>query len=71
MAPYRGLRASKRNAVQYEIGNPLTASMRTRHQLPAALYAPCGWFCSRTCKAEESLNMTGHRLSLASTAMSA
>jgi uncharacterized protein (DUF302 family) len=31
---------SRRNAVQYEIGNPLTASMITRHQLPAALYAP-------------------------------
>ncbi|MEA2822337.1 MAG: hypothetical protein QOJ86_4341 [Bradyrhizobium sp.] len=30
----------RRNAVQYEIGNPLTASMMTRHQLPAALYAP-------------------------------
>jgi uncharacterized protein (DUF302 family) len=29
-----------RNAVQYEIGNPLTASTMTRHQLPAALYAP-------------------------------
>ena len=25
---------------QYEIGNPLTASKMTRHQLPAALYAP-------------------------------
>jgi uncharacterized protein (DUF302 family) len=31
---------SSRNAVQYDIGNPLTASMMTRHQLPAALYAP-------------------------------
>src|SRR5579863_9084284 len=31
---------SRRNAVQYDIGNPLTASMMTRHQLPAALYAP-------------------------------
>jgi uncharacterized protein (DUF302 family) len=31
---------SKRNAVQYEIGNPLTASMMTRHQLSAGLYAP-------------------------------
>ena len=31
---------SRRNAVQYEIGNPLTASKMTRHQLPAALYAP-------------------------------
>jgi len=30
----------KRNAVQYEIGNPLTASKMTRHRLPAALYAP-------------------------------
>ena len=31
---------SRRNAVQYEIGNPLTASKMTRHQLAAALYAP-------------------------------
>jgi uncharacterized protein (DUF302 family) len=30
----------KRNAVQYDIGNPLTASKMTRHQLAAALYAP-------------------------------
>jgi hypothetical protein len=30
----------KRNALQYEIGNPLTASKMTRHELPAALYAP-------------------------------
>lgn len=30
----------RRNAIQYEIGNPLTASKMTRHQLPAALYAP-------------------------------
>ncbi len=29
-----------RKALQYEIGNPLTATMMTRHQLPAALYAP-------------------------------
>jgi uncharacterized protein (DUF302 family) len=26
--------------VQYEIGNPLTASKMTRHQLAAGLYAP-------------------------------
>jgi uncharacterized protein (DUF302 family) len=31
---------NRRNAMQYEIGNPLTASKMTRHQLPAALYAP-------------------------------
>jgi Domain of unknown function DUF302 len=30
----------KRNAVQYEIGNPLTASKMTRYELPAGLYAP-------------------------------
>ena len=31
---------SRRNALQYDIGNPLTASTMNRHQLPAALYAP-------------------------------
>jgi uncharacterized protein (DUF302 family) len=30
----------RRKAVQYDIGNPLTASRMTRHQLAAALYAP-------------------------------
>jgi len=30
----------KREALQYEIGNPLTASTMTRYRLPAALYAP-------------------------------
>jgi len=30
----------RRNAVQYDIGNPLTASKMTRHRLAAALYAP-------------------------------
>ena len=29
-----------RNALQYDIGNPITASLMTRHQLSAALYAP-------------------------------
>lgn len=29
-----------RKALQYEIGNPLTATRMTRHQIPAALYAP-------------------------------
>ena len=29
-----------RNAVQYEIGNPSTASKMTRHRLAAGLYAP-------------------------------
>jgi uncharacterized protein (DUF302 family) len=28
------------NALQYDIGNPITASLMTRHQLSAALYAP-------------------------------
>ena len=30
----------KRKAIQYDIGNPLTASKMTRHQLSAGLYAP-------------------------------
>jgi uncharacterized protein (DUF302 family) len=30
----------KRKAMQYDIGNPLTASKMTRHRLSAALYAP-------------------------------
>jgi uncharacterized protein (DUF302 family) len=30
----------RRKALQYDIGNPLTASKMTRHQPPAALYAP-------------------------------
>ena len=29
-----------RHAVQYEIGNPLTATRMTRHRIAAALYAP-------------------------------
>jgi uncharacterized protein (DUF302 family) len=29
-----------RKALQYDIGNPLTASKMTRHRLPAGLYAP-------------------------------
>ena len=31
---------SRRSALQYEIGNPLTASKMTRYRLSAALYAP-------------------------------
>lgn len=30
----------KRNAVQFEIGNPIIASKMTRHDLAASLYAP-------------------------------
>lgn len=29
-----------RRAVQYDIGNPLTATRMTEHELPASLYAP-------------------------------
>jgi hypothetical protein len=29
-----------RQALQYDIGNPITASLMTRHRLAAALYAP-------------------------------
>lgn len=30
----------QRKAIQYDIGNPLTAARMTKHQLSAALYAP-------------------------------
>jgi uncharacterized protein (DUF302 family) len=30
----------RRRAIQYDIGNPLTASKMTRHQISAGLYAP-------------------------------
>jgi uncharacterized protein (DUF302 family) len=30
----------ERRAIQYDIGNPLTASLMTRHRISAALYAP-------------------------------
>jgi len=35
-----GIYGAARNAIQYEIGNPLTASTMTRYQLGAANYAP-------------------------------
>jgi hypothetical protein len=35
-----GIYGTARNAIQYEIGNPLTASTMTRYQLGAANYAP-------------------------------
>jgi hypothetical protein len=35
-----GLYGKVRDAVQYEIGNPLSASRMTRYQLAAGLYAP-------------------------------
>lgn len=37
---------SPRKAIQYDIGNPLTASRMTRHQLSAGLYAPIRVFLS-------------------------
>jgi hypothetical protein len=33
-------RAKARNALQYDIGNPITASLMTRYRLAAALYPP-------------------------------
>ena len=35
-----GIYGTARNAIQYEIGNPLTASKMTRYRLGAANYAP-------------------------------
>ena len=38
--PMRRVTGKKHNALQYDIGNPVTASLMTRYQLSAALYAP-------------------------------
>ena len=35
-----GVAGQPRRAIQYDIGNPLTASKMSRHHLSAALYAP-------------------------------
>ena len=35
-----GTVGQQRRAIQYDIGNPLTASRMTRHELSAGLYAP-------------------------------
>jgi len=52
-----------RRAVQYEIGNPLTATRMTRHWLAAALYAPL--------RVLQSSNMTGRLLCSASSVTNA
>jgi hypothetical protein len=52
-----------RNARQYEIGNPLTASKMTRHQLPAALYARFASSSTKTATAGGYSNTTGPLLS--------
>jgi uncharacterized protein (DUF302 family) len=62
---------SGRNAQQYEIGNPLTASKMTRYRLSAALYAPLRVVLFEDEQGRAFLNMTNRPLSLASMAMSA
>jgi hypothetical protein len=62
---------NRRSASQYEIGNPLTASKMTRHQLPAALYAPLRVVLFEMSKAKEFSNMTSRHRFLANTATSA
>ena len=62
--------AGRRNALQYEIGNPLTASKMTRYELGAALYAPLRVVLFEDEQARAFLNMTSRRPSLASMAMS-
>jgi len=60
-----------RNARQYEIGNPLTASKMTRHQLPAALYAPrCASSSTKTAMAGGYLSTTSPHPSSGSSATS-
>lgn len=35
-----GIAGPRRNSIQYDIGNPLTASKMTKHDISAGLYAP-------------------------------
>jgi len=70
MAPYCRLRAGRHNAVQYDIGIPY----RLKDDPPSAprcSLRPLRVVRSRTSRAGESLNMTGHGRSLANMAMSA
>jgi hypothetical protein len=59
----------RRNALQYEIGNPLTASTMTRYQLSAALYAPLRVVLFEDEQGRAFLNMISRLLSLGSLAM--
>ena len=59
----------RRNALQYEIGNPVTASQMTCHQLAAALYAPLRVVLFEDEEGKGVFeNMTSHLPSLASMA---
>jgi uncharacterized protein (DUF302 family) len=50
-----------RNAIQYDIGNPVTASLMTRHRLPAALYAPIRVVLYENDAGTASSSTTSHR----------
>ena len=59
-----------RNALQYEIGNPVTASKMTRYQLSAALYAPLRVVLFEDEHGKGVVEYDKHLPSLVSTAMS-
>ena len=59
-----------RKALQYEIGNPHTASKMTRHRLPAGLYAPLRVMLYEDETGGLFSNTTSHRLCSASMATS-
>jgi Domain of unknown function DUF302 len=59
-----------RKALQYEIGNPHTASKMTRHRLAAGLYAPLRVFLYEDETGGSISNTTDRHLSSASMAMS-
>jgi uncharacterized protein (DUF302 family) len=46
------IQGQEREAVQYDIGNPLTASKMTRHHLSAGLYAPIRVYLRASSKGE-------------------
>ena len=48
-----------RQAIQYDIGNPLTASLMTRHKVSAGLYAPVRSYSGKVPRAKLHLSTTG------------
>ena len=63
--------SSKRNVVQYVIGNVLVSTQMTQHELAAALYAPLRIVVYRTSRAPRLSNTTGRRRFLANSATNA
>jgi hypothetical protein len=53
----------KRKAIQYDIGNPLTASKMTRHSCQQVFMRRSAYFCAKVPKVVPLSNMTGQKAS--------